>query len=58
MPEPYKHQSYRYYDKEKYFDFQDKLRRKELSFQEFVTCCIDEFLKGNIDLNFKKRSDN
>jgi hypothetical protein len=46
MPEEYKHQSYRYYDKEKYFQFQDKLRRDEISFQEFVSRAIEDYMAG------------
>ncbi|MFW6145622.1 MAG: hypothetical protein ACOC4Y_02355 [bacterium] len=42
---PYKQQTYRYYDKEKYFDFQDKLNRSELSFHEFVSRAINDYLE-------------
>jgi hypothetical protein len=46
MPKEYKRQSYRYYDKEKYFQFQDKLRRDEMSFQEFVSWAIEDYMAG------------
>lgn len=46
MSKPYKKPSYRFNDKEKYFDFQDKLNRSELNFQEFVSIAIDDFLNS------------
>jgi hypothetical protein len=49
MVKPYKRPSYRFYDKEKYLDFQNKLNRNELDFQEFVTIAIDDFLNGGYE---------
>jgi hypothetical protein len=49
MVKPYKRPSYRFYDKEKYLDFQNKLNRNELNFQEFVTIAIDDFLNGGYE---------
>lgn len=43
----FKNQSYRFYDKEIYYKFKEKLFYDRITFQDFVTSAIEEYLNGN-----------
>jgi hypothetical protein len=43
----YKGYNFRFKDKEKYFVFTDKIKREEISIQDFFENAINDYLKGN-----------